>query len=940
MLSRPDKFVPSLYRYRAGQLLVACGLCVGLILAAGMTWYLVTSRQDVIGDAEREMRNDALMLADDEDRLLQAVDVMQLGLIQHMREIGVDTPEQFEQLMDSQAVHQNLSDRISALSYIGALSLSDRHGRLLNSSLTWPPPPDDNAGRDFIRGLSVAGAPQIFISEPSRSKISGVWFFHLSRRFEATDGRLIGFVHCTIRIDNAEQFYARLPLTGGGAYSLYRRDGMLIARYPHIDQLIGKTFGGTAGFNRLLGALDNGLVRQSSILDGKDRLIVPHALAHFPMIVAVSDTMESILAAWTIEVRVIITATALLLLAIAGAIMAAMRHLRSVDRLQAAEAAKAQVETDLALAEERERATHTLHIQEQRFDTAMQNMMQGLLMIGHDGNVLVANNRFCELWGLPPDLVTHGMSYTKLMQLAVSPGNILPIDMTEKRRRREEQASGNSPSTYVWELSDGRAFTVIHQVLADGWLTTYEDTTARRTAEAKIAYLASHDALTGLANRVLFHETFEHALAFVRRGSLQALHYLDLDQFKTVNDTLGHPIGDRLLQEVAERLRRGARETDTVARLGGDEFAIVQTAIDSPLDATGLAGRLIDLIEAPFEIDGHQIVIGTSIGIALAPQDGVDVDQLLKCADLALYRAKMDGRGVYRLFQADMDAAMQARRIMELDLRRALSDGQLELFYQPQIDLRDRRVAGCEALLRWRHPTKGLIPPDQFIPLAEETGLIVPIGEWVLRQACAVAAGWPDALRVSVNLSAVQFKSRNLVGAVVAALHEAGLPANRLELEITETVMLHDTDATLATLHELHELGIQIAMDDFGTGYSSLSYLRRFPFNRIKIDQSFVRELGTRDDCIAIVRAVITLGRDLGMAITAEGVETQQQLEMLERADCAEVQGFLFSRPVPELTVIGLLRSLPAMADVWPPFVVPVPSAPTGERQRLPALSV
>jgi predicted signal transduction protein with EAL and GGDEF domain len=366
----------------------------------------------------------------------------------------------------------------------------------------------------------------------------------------------------------------------------------------------------------------------------------------------------------------------------------------------------------------------------------------------------------------------------------------------------------------------------------------------------------------------------------------------------------------------------------------------VQTAIDTPLDATELAGRLIDLIEAPFEIDGHHIVIGTSIGITLAPQDGADADQLLKCADLALYRAKMDGRGVYRLFQAEMDAAMQARRILELDLRLALSAGQLELFYQPQINLGDRQVAGCEALLRWRHPTKGLIAPDRFIPLAEETGLIVPIGEWVLRQACAAAAGWPDALRVSVNLSAVQFKSPNLVGIVVDALDEAGLPANRLELEITETVMLQDTDATLATLHELHELGIQIAMDDFGTGYSSLSYLRRFPFNRIKIDQSFVRELGMRDDCIAIVRAVITLGRDLGMAITAEGVETQQQLEMLERAGCAEVQGYLFSRPVPELTVIGLLRSMPAIADVWPPVVVPVPSAPTGERQRLPALSV
>ncbi len=937
---RFDKLAPGLGRPRARQLLVACGLGVGLLLAAAITWYVLTSRQAVIDTAVREMRNDALMLADDEDRLLQAVDAVQLSLIQHMRDIGINLPEQFDQLMSGRAVQQNLSDRISGLPYIDVLSLSDRHGRLLNYSRFWPPPPYDYANRDFIRELLATAAPRTFISAPTRSKATGRWVFHFSRRFDAADGRLIGFVHSTIQIDYAEQFYARLPLTGGGAYSLLRRDGLLLARYPHIDRLIGRNFGDTPAFSHLLGALDNGLVRQTSILDGSDRLIVPRELAHFPLIVAVSETMESVLAVWTDEARVLLTVTALLELAIAEAVMAAMRHLRTHERLREAEAAQARAEADLALADERERASHTLDIQEQRFDTAMQHMMQGLLMVGHDGTVLVVNDRFCELWGFSPDLVTPGMNYTALMQLAVSPGNIQPVDMTEKRRRREELAGGNSQSTFVWELSDGRAFTVTNQFLEEGWLTTYEDTTARRMAEAKIAHLANHDALTGLPNRVLFHENLAHALAFVRRGGLLALHYLDLDQFKAVNDTLGHPIGDRLVQEVAHRLRNGARDTDTVARLGGDEFAIVQTAISSPIDATEMAARLIALIEAPFEIDGHHIVIATSIGIALAPQDGVDADQLLKCADLALYRAKTDGRGVFRLFQADMDAAIQARRIVELDLRCALPAGQLELFYQPQINLRGRQVAGCEALLRWRHPTKGLIPPDRFIPLAEETGLIVPIGEWVLHQACAVAAGWPDALRVSVNLSAVQFKSRNLVGAVVAALHDAGLAANRLELEITESVMLQDTDSTLATLRELHELGIQIAMDDFGTGYSSLSYLRRFPFNRIKIDQSFVRELGTRDDCIAIVRAVITLGRDLGMAITAEGVETKQQLEMLERAGCAEVQGYLFSRPVPELTVLGLLRSMPAIAEIWPPFVVPVPPEPTEARESLPALSV
>jgi diguanylate cyclase (GGDEF)-like protein len=467
---------------------------------------------------------------------------------------------------------------------------------------------------------------------------------------------------------------------------------------------------------------------------------------------------------------------------------------------------------------------------------------------------------------------------------ALAQGN-LEIDIPDRRRRDEIGAMAKTVEVFK------------------------ENMVKARRLSSEVAHLAHYDALTNLPNRVLFHETLEHALAYVRRGQVLAIHCLGLDKFKAVNDTLGHPVGDNLLQAVAERLRNGLRETDTVARLGGDEFAIVQTAIASPIDAIDLADRLMGIIGAPFEIAGHQIVVGASIGIALAPPDGIGADQLLKSADLALYRAKLEGRGVYRLFRADMDAAMQARRVLELDLRHALQAGEFELFFQPQIDLSTRRIAGFEALLRWRHPTKGLVPPDRFIPLAEETGMIVPIGEWVLRQACSAATAWPDDLRVAVNLSAVQFKSQNLVSAVVGSLSDSGLHPNRLELEITETVMLQDTDITLATLHQLRAKGVQIAMDDFGTGYSSLSYLTRFPFDRIKIDQSFVRELSTRTDCITIVRAVTTLGHDLGIAITAEGVETEQQLDALERAGCTEVQGYLFSPPVAGGAVIELLRN-------------------------------
>jgi predicted signal transduction protein with EAL and GGDEF domain len=326
---------------------------------------------------------------------------------------------------------------------------------------------------------------------------------------------------------------------------------------------------------------------------------------------------------------------------------------------------------------------------------------------------------------------------------------------------------------------------------------------------------------------------------------------------------------------------------------------------------------MIEILKKPYEIDEHLIVIGASIGIAFAPQDGLDVDQLLKWADLALYRAKSDGRGVYRLFHREMDARIQARRGMESDLHQALHCGQLELYYQPIIDLRSRRVVGFEALLRWQHPTRGVVSPSEFIPLAEETGLIVPIGEWVLRQACFAATHWPAELKVAVNLSAVQFKNRNLYDVTIAALRESGLRPDRLEFEITETVMLHHVDATLTTLRQFRELGVHFAMDDFGTGYSSLSYLRRFPFDRIKIDQTFVRDLGEQADSMAIVRAVSALGNDLGMSITAEGVETWQQLWALQQAGCTEVQGYLFSRPVPGDKVGDVLQKLSIAEDAW-----------------------
>jgi diguanylate cyclase (GGDEF)-like protein len=414
----------------------------------------------------------------------------------------------------------------------------------------------------------------------------------------------------------------------------------------------------------------------------------------------------------------------------------------------------------------------------------------------------------------------------------------------------------------------------------------------------------------------LFHESLEGALKRSKRsGEPVAVLCLDLDHFKTVNDTLGHLVGDALLREVAGRLTRCARESDVVARLGGDEFAIIQIGGDQPLGATSLAERVIDAIGTQVDIDGHSLMIGTSIGIAVAPTDAKDAEELLKKADVALYRAKEEGRGVYRFFEPGMDERMHARRALETDLRQALGKDEFRLVFQPLVNVGRRAVAGFEALLRWEHPRRGTVPPSEFISLAEDTGLITQIGSWVLREACRTAVTWPAGTRLAVNLSPVQFRNNSLVLDVASALGASGLSPARLELEVTETVMLNDTESTLETLRQLKELGVSISMDDFGTGYSSLSYLRKFPFDKIKIDQSFVRTIADSQESLAIIRAILGLGDSLGMIATAEGVETADQLALLRVQGCKEMQGYYFSRPVAAQQIPALISSLHATFD-------------------------
>jgi diguanylate cyclase (GGDEF)-like protein/PAS domain S-box-containing protein len=429
-------------------------------------------------------------------------------------------------------------------------------------------------------------------------------------------------------------------------------------------------------------------------------------------------------------------------------------------------------------------------------------------------------------------------------------------------------------------------------------LVVIDDITERKQSELRVAHLAHHDALTGLPNRVFFRERLDHALGRLhRQGGQLALLYLDLDHFKAINDSLGHPVGDELLKCVAERLRACIGDNGVVARLGGDEFAIIRSALRNPEEASELAAAVLASLAGAYDVANHRLMVEGSVGIAFSPQHGSDPDELLKNADLAMYAAKAEGRGKYRTFEPAIDARMKARSALEFDLREAIMVGGFELHFQPLVDFNSGGITGCEALLRWHHRTQGMIPPSDFIPIAEETGLIGPLGEWVLRTACDEAAGWPEHMKIAVNVSPVQFGD-SLVQTVVSALASSQLPAHRLELEITEAVLIRDDSAALEVLHRLRSLGVRIALDDFGTGYSSLSYLQRFPFDKIKIDRSFVRGIAESDYSRDIVRAIVNIAKTRHITTTAEGVETERQREALRALGCTEMQGYLFSPPV------------------------------------------
>jgi diguanylate cyclase (GGDEF)-like protein len=549
----------------------------------------------------------------------------------------------------------------------------------------------------------------------------------------------------------------------------------------------------------------------------------------------------------------------------------------------------------------------------QWLEVALNNMARGLSMFDAEQRLLLCNKVYRQIYNLPEELARPGTPLADIVRFHVKQetgcdgGEDIKAQKTWIAQHVAKLAKGQSFS-HTQNLRDGRTILVTNQPLPDGsWVDLQEDITERRHAEQKISWLARHDTLTEIPNRFHFHEQLECVLQHCRRGEGLAVHWIDLDRFKVINDSLGHPAGDALLKSIGGRLNRHIREPDFVGRLGGDEFSIVQSRVTKPEQAIAFVKRILTLLEEIHQLMGHRVEIGASIGIAFAAEHGTTADELLKNADIALYQAKSIGGGTFAIFDPASSYQMQNRRQLELDLRVALAENQLELFYQPIRDVKRRRITSCEALMRWRHPKFGLIPPCDFIPLAEETGLILPMGSWALCEACKAAAIWPQHIGVTVNLSAVQFTGCDLYETVRDALRLSGISANRLELEITESVLLRDDAQIVTTLHKLRARGVRIALDDFGTAFASLSYLRSFPFDTIKIDRSFIRDLPQKTDCAAIMESITSLARKLHMSSVVEGVETADQLECAMDAGCDEVQGYYFNRPVPLTEIVEVL---------------------------------
>jgi len=995
--------------------LIVCGCLLVATIFAGTIMMVGEFRERAIANNERELENTVRLLTRHFDQQFDDTEVIAADLIREMQVSKIETAEAFRTKMSTVDAHEMLRSRVAILSYVGEVTIFDADGQLINSSALWPLPDINITSRAYFQTFKNDPQAHAVLAEPLRSFITGAWTTVIAHRLTAADGTFLGVMSRRIDPASYEKFFASVALGPSAAIALFHADGTMLARYPHIDELIGRKFK-LAPLMQRVGS-EGGLqtLRVKSPVDGQDRLGSAAPLTNFPFVVIATNTVEAALADWRAQTRFMVLAATLSAAVVAFILFLIVRLITRQNR---------DVQQRLAA-------------EKHRLDTALNNMTQGLVLYDASARIVTFNQRYVDMYNLSTDVVKPGCHYYDLIQHRKDTGSF-DGDVREFCDPIMRDVSQGKVNSTIMEAGDGRAYLIVNKPLAKGgWVATIEDiterrkleqerdrnraflreiidhipiqitvkdardhryvlvnavaeeqfgasseqivgktpfdlfrkplaeqivaddkrsiqsrethfidehrwesqglgmryitskrlairdsagepryvinvvedVTERRRANEKIEHMAHYDALTDLPNRVLFREQIERQLKEAASGEQFALLYIDIDEFKGINDSLGHHVGDELLKTVANRIRGCIKESDLIARLGGDEFAVIQTAVASIADVENFVGRIYQEIRQPYQCLGHQLSTDASIGIAMAPQDGTDLDQLIKNADLAMYAAKSGGRRTHRFFEPSMDARAKARLMMEQDLRQALVSGGFEIHYQPLLNLGSSEISGCEALLRWRHPERGMVSPAEFIPVAEDTALINELGDWVLRTACAEAATWPDHIRLAVNVSPVQLKCQTLALRIAGALAASGLEPSRLELEITEAVLIRDDEAALAILHQLRAVGVRIALDDFGTGYSSLSYLKRFPFDKIKIDRCFVSDIEEADGSASIVQAVVNIAATLDMTTTAEGVETEAQRDILRKLGCTEMQGYLFSAPKPAADVKRLFTT-------------------------------
>jgi diguanylate cyclase (GGDEF)-like protein len=845
------------------QICMVTTLIVTLWVSIGI--HLAQVRDDAVNDAALDGSNLAYAAEQNIDGMIAGID----QLLVFIRTARAADPQRFD-----------IASWVDGARFVRGdftVSIIDRNGMLQPNRHNVVAAPIDLSDRSHFQDHLNNPADALFISEPLLLRSTGKWSVQFSRKMTAADGSFDGTVVLSLDPSWLTRLYDTLAI-GHGAMMVTGLDGIVRARASSSGLGIGQNIGSSAlHLVENARSSDHGNFRSVSPLDGVERFVSFRRLPDYPMIVTVGLNAGEILAPYFHErLRYLVVGAGLTILIL----IVGVRLNSQTWRLQRSR----QVLSD-----------------------AVEHIDQGLLLIDERRELPLINRRAIELLSIPPEILAGTPSYDRLLQWQLDTAEFGTETETEKRFRAHLRLSRFDFQDACYERArpDGRMLEVRTQVLPNGGaVRTYTDITERKRAEERIQHLAHHDGLTELPNRTLLNDRLSQALNMaVRNDGELAVLALDLDRFKAINDNFGHAIGDQLLVLVARRLKGTVRASDTVARVGGDEFVVLQTDVRQPIAAGELARRIIATLSEPFELNGLHLRIGASVGIAVYPADGVSAATLLKNADTALCRAKATQRSAVCFFETQMDFQLRQRWALAEDLRQAMGTPQLRLHYQPIFATATRAITGFEALLRWQHPVRGNIPPMTFIPIAEESDMILTIGAWVLEEACRTAATWAEPKRIAVNLSVAQLRNGGLPAQVAAVLRRTGLLARLLELEVTETLLVGDPGKALATLHELQGMGVHIACDDFGTGYSSFSYLQKLAFNRIKIDKSFVQELGVTQSALRIVQAILAMAHSLGMDVTAEGVETEGQFSILRELGCDEIQGFLLGRPAPAETI-------------------------------------